>query len=178
MGRPIRSLAPITQYILTSIKFDSMRKYTIIFNLILAFGLISCSKDKAVETVLEFKTFDHYFVKNTFHIDPVGSFLEAHDSASFYKVFAEAATMDEITWIVPSDFNDKFVISVVKHFGNNRYDLKITKISFSDRIVRVYYSYNLIEKNLSFSSTGNLIAMIKTLSYDAIQFYENGKFVR
>jgi len=155
-----------------------MRKCTIIFNLILVAGLISCSKEEAAETVLEFTTFDHYFVKNKFHIDSVGSFLEIHDTASFEKVFGAAATMDKITWIVPSDFSDKFVISVVKNFGNNRYDLKITKISFSDGIVRVDYSYNLIEKNLSYSSTGNSIALIKTLSYDAIHFYENGKFIR
>ena len=152
------------------------KKCIIILNLILIIVNINCSKSNG--SCLAFTTYDHYFVKNTFHVDSTGCFLEIHDTASFDSVFSAAATMEKNTWIVSSDFRDNCVISVIKDFGNNNYDLKIKKVCLYGSSIRIDYDYKLIEKNLSYSSTGNAIAMIKNQSHKMIKFYENGIFIK
>lgn len=138
--------------------------------------LISCTNKKDFE--LSYRSFDHYFVKNSYHIDSIGSFLEIHDTTLFNKVFSPAFTMDKITWIVPYYYKDNFVIAVIKDCGNNNFNLKISKISLiQNETIKVDYDYNLIEKNISYRTTKNSIIMVNNRFYNKIQFYENGKYI-
>lgn len=153
-----------------------MRKYVIAFSLILAILSTNCSKGK--DTGLSFTTYEHYFVNNTFPVDSIGNFLMIQDTASFNRVFGAAANMGKNTWIAPSDFNEKSVISVIKDFGNNLFELKIKKVSRTNAILRVDYEYNLKEQNLSYTMTGNSIVMANIQSCNLIEFYENGRLVK
>lgn len=157
-----------------------MKKLFLILNLFCLVAFVNCTVDDGdeIDLALDFTTNGNYFVKNTFQVDSIGSFLVVHDSASFEEVFGAAAVMGNQTWITTDDFKDKFVVSVIKKFGNNKYDLKITKISLRNAIIRVDYNFSLIEKDLPYSRVGTAIAMVKKQQCDAIQFYENGRFVK
>jgi hypothetical protein len=143
---------------------------------ILIFCLIGCKGVKTIE--ISHTTYDHYFVKNSYPVDSAGNYLQIQDTALFNNVFGLAATMDKISIIQPDDFNDKFVIAVIKDFKNNKYNFRIVKVSKVDNDIRVDYEFNLEEKGLSYSTTGNCVIQIKKQSCKWIKFYENGKFIK
>lgn len=144
--------------------------------LILLITGVSCNNNRTNDA--SFTSYDTYFVKNDVAIDSSGNFLEIHDMASFNQVFGAAATMNQTKWLQAEDFNTHFIIAIIKDFGNNRYNLKINKIIVENKIIKVDYNYTLQEQNVSYSSTGNVIASLNNVPHEGVEFYENGKLMK
>ena len=110
-----------------------MKEISYIFSLISLLIQVSCSKEfvncsEELGFDLSYSTYDHYFVRDSYQIDSLGSFLEINDTSLFNRVFGPAAINEKITWIGSSDFNNNFVLAVIKESGYNLYDLRISKI--------------------------------------------------
>lgn len=156
-----------------------MKKRSVILSLLVIATLIAinfgCKKDKI--SGLPFSAYDNYSINSSYTIDSNGSFLEIHDMASFDSVFEIASLNGKNKSIEPSDFDQNFVIAVIKNNGYNSYELRIKKIdldTLDQKVINVDYEYNLIQANISWSQRVCSIAMLANLDHHTIRFYENG----
>ncbi len=147
----------------------------VVFYLALIFG---CKKD---EISGPFELFDNYFIIDSYDIDSIGSFFEFHDKASFDTVFGVMAINGKGNFIEPADFDEHFVIAVIKDNGYNSYKLIINKIepdTIDQLVINVDYEYVLLTPNISWSQTGRSIALLTKLEHHTIRFFENGNLIK
>lgn len=141
--------------------------------------ILGCKKDEI--SGLPFEIYEGYFVKNSDIIDSIGSFCEFHDMASFDTVFEAAAINGKENFLKAADFDEHFVIAVIKKNGYNSYNLMINKIepdTIDQLVINVDYEYVLLTPNTSWSQTGRSIALLTKLEHHTIRFFENGNLIK
>ena len=148
----------------------------------LAFTLISCKKEKALDTKISYQEYQDYTIVNSYKINDV-NFKIINNIDSFNTIFKIKDYANNQTKLSESDFKLKKGIAVIYQFNNIcNVILKIDTVIFSDNIVKLYYDLNVSNGNNGITcnefAQPNLFILTNKTDFSSVEFYKNNILIK